>query len=81
MADKANMSESKFKSLFKKITGNTPNAFFMDNKILLAKELLEQKKLTISQVSDKLNFTNNSYFSSKFKDHFGLTPKTFLNQL
>ncbi|KQB40116.1 helix-turn-helix domain-containing protein [Flavobacterium aquidurense] len=81
MARNANMSESKFKNLFKKITGITPNAFFMDNKLLLAKELLEENKLTISQVSDRFNFTNNSYFASKFKEHFGVSPKAFLNQL
>ncbi|TPG29928.1 helix-turn-helix domain-containing protein [Flavobacterium pectinovorum] len=81
MARNANMSESKFKNLFKKITGTTPNAFFMDNKLLSAKDLLEERKLTISQVSDQLNFTNNSYFASKFKEQFGLSPKVFINQL
>ena len=81
MAGKANMSESKFKNLFKKITGTTTNSFFLDNKLLRAKELLEENKLTISQVSDQLHFTNNSYFASKFKEHFGLSPKAFINQL
>ena len=81
MARKANMSESKFKTLFNKITGNTPSSFFMDNKLLLAKDLLSKKQLTITQVSDQLNFTNNSYFASKFKAHFGMSPKAFINQL
>lgn len=81
MASKANMSDSKFKNMFKKLTGTTPNAFFMDNKLLRSKELLEEKNLSITQVSDQLNFTNNSYFASKFKEHFGISPKTFLNQL
>ncbi|SFD53675.1 helix-turn-helix transcriptional regulator [Flavobacterium phragmitis] len=81
LASKANMSESKFKSLFSKITGNTPNVFFMENKLLLAKELLEAKQLSISQIADKLNFTNNSYFASKFKEHFGIPPKTFVKEL
>lgn len=81
IAKKANMSESKFKNLFRKITGLTPNKFFMDNKLIRAKELLENKQLSISQVSDKLNFTNNSYFASKFKENFGISPKTFIKQL
>lgn len=81
MASRANMSESKFKNLFKKITGATPNSFFMDNKLLLAKELLENKQLSISQIADKLHFTNNSYFASKFKDYFGMMPKKFLKEL
>lgn len=80
MANMSNMSESKFKNLFRKITGLTPNAFFMENKLILGKELLESKQLSISQVSNTLNFTN-SYFASKFKEHFGLSPKIFINQL
>ncbi|MEZ0129496.1 helix-turn-helix domain-containing protein, partial [Flavobacterium sp. LBUM151] len=81
MASKANMSESKFKNLFRKITGLTPNKFFMDNKLLKAKELLETKQLSISQISDQLSFANNSYFALKFKENFGLSPKTFIKQL
>jgi len=81
MATMANMSDSKFKNLFRKITGMTPNAFFMDNKLILAREMLESKQFSISQVSDELNFTNNSYFASKFKEHFGLAPKIYLKQL
>jgi len=81
MATMANMSDSKFKNLFRKITGMTPNAFFMDNKLILAREMLESKQFSISQVSDELNFTNNSYFASKFKEHFGLSPKIYLKQL
>lgn len=81
MANMANMSDSKFKNLFKKVTGVTPNTFFMDNKLILAKELLESKQFSISQVSNELNFTNNSYFASKFKEQFGLSPKIYLKQL
>lgn len=81
MSKKSNMSESKFKNLFKKITGKTPNTFFMENKLIRAKELLEENQLTISQISLQLNFTNNSYFASKFKDYFGISPKQYLKQL
>ena len=81
MASRANMSESKFKNLFRKITGLTPNNFFIDNKLLKAKELLETRQLSITQVSDQLSFTNNSYFASKFKENFGISPKTFVKQL
>lgn len=81
MANNAYMSESKFKTLFKKITGKTPNHFFMENKLFEAKKLLEENKFTITQISEKLNFTNSSYFASKFKEHFGLPPKIFIKQL
>lgn len=81
LAQEANMSESKYKSLFKKITGMTSNAFFLSNKLIEAKRLLQEKQLTITQVSSKLNFTNNSYFTAKFRDFFGMSPKEFIKQL
>lgn len=81
MAKKIEMSESKFKNLFKKITGLTPNSFFMDNKLALAKELLEDKQLTISQIANRLHYSNNSHFTLNFKEHFGISPKNFIKQL
>ena len=56
LAKMANMSGSKYKNLFKKITGLTPNAYFFNNKLLESKKLLGRKTLTIAQVSAELNF-------------------------
>jgi AraC-like DNA-binding protein len=81
LATKANMSESKFKVLFKKITGNTPNSFFIENKLYKAKELLEEKQLSITQIAKQLNFGDCAYFASKFKKKFGILPKTYSKQL
>jgi len=81
LARKANMSDTKFKNLFRKITGRTPNAFFMENKLLKAKEIIEEKDLSIAEVADRLSFSTYSYFTSKFKKYFGLTPRDFIKKL
>ncbi|QLC66332.1 helix-turn-helix transcriptional regulator [Flavobacterium sp. LPB0248] len=81
MAKKANMSESKFLVLFRKITGLTPNSFFIENKLYRSKELIEEQRLSIAEISDKLKFSNHSYFSFLFKKHFGLSPSAFAKQL
>jgi AraC-like DNA-binding protein len=81
MAAIANMSESKFQHSFKKITGTTVNNYFMRYKLLKAIELLEDNELTISQISDRLHFTNSSHFASTFKKHYGILPKQFVKQL
>ncbi|MET3028604.1 AraC family transcriptional regulator [Flavobacterium sp. UW10123] len=81
LAKKANMSEAKFKMLFNKITGNAPNVFFMENKLFKAIELLETKQFSISQISDQLNFANGAHFSTKFKERFGVSPKTYIQEL
>lgn len=81
LATNANMSGSKYKRLFKKITGLTPNIFFLHNKLLESKRLLLESRLTIAQVSDQLNFSNHSYFAARFKEFFGMSPNDFLKQL
>lgn len=81
LAKRAFMSESKYKNLFRKITGITPNVFFLNNKLLESKRLLQERQLSIAQVSDSLNFASNSYFTVQFKDYFGMSPKDFIKQL
>ena len=81
LAQKSNMSVTKFKGLFKKITGDTPNSFFLENKLFKAKELLEEKQMTVTEVSEILSFNNSSYFAHKFKSQFGLLPKTYSQQI
>ncbi|MDN3673477.1 AraC family transcriptional regulator [Flavobacterium branchiarum] len=81
LALEVNMSVSKYKKIFKKITGMTPNHFFMHTKLLESKRLLEEKQFSISQVSQELNFASSSYFITKFKESFGMSPKNFIKQL
>jgi AraC-like DNA-binding protein len=45
--------------------------------ILEAKRLLVNLELNITAIADKLNFTDNSYFTKFFKKYTGLTPEEF----
>lgn len=81
LSRRANMSESKFKKLFKKITGATANTYFMENKLIKAKELIEEQQLSIFEISNRLHFASYSYFASKFKSSFGISPKTFTENM
>lgn len=48
------------------------------NRVMLeAKRLLINPDLSISEIADALNFTDNSYFTKSFKRHVGLTPEEF----
>ncbi len=48
------------------------------NRVFLeAKRLLINPELSISKISDLLNFTDNSYFTKAFKRHVGLKPEEF----
>jgi AraC-like DNA-binding protein len=81
IADKVKMSEAKLQRLFKKTTGKTVNSYFLYNKLMRAKELLEENELSISEIASRLSFTNSSHFASKFKKEFGILPKEFIKNL
>ncbi len=48
------------------------------NRVFLeAKRLLINPDLSVSEIADSLNYTDNSYFTKAFKKHVGLTPEEF----
>jgi AraC-like DNA-binding protein len=81
LAAEANMSATKYKKLYKKITGQTPNAFFLNNKLELARDLLGSGQYTMRELAEKLNFTSTSHLSEQFKSYFGMSPKEYTASL
>ncbi|MGJ1365194.1 helix-turn-helix domain-containing protein [Sphingobacterium spiritivorum] len=81
LAARAMMSETKYKTLFRKITGLSPNAFFLQNKLTYAKQMLETGQHTISEVTAHYNFANASYFADQFKKFYGIPPKDYLTHM
>lgn len=81
LAAEANMSETKYKKLFKKISGISPNAFFLSNKLSYAKEMLETGEYTIAEIADKFGFFDSSHLIEQFKNTYGVPPKEYLSQL
>jgi AraC-like DNA-binding protein len=73
-----NMSEIKYKSLFKKITGTTAKAFFMANKLDAAKEMLDTGNYTIAEVAHHFSFFDASHFIEQFKSRYKITPKEYV---
>jgi AraC-like DNA-binding protein len=79
LASIANMSSAKYKNLYNDIFGMSPALFFKNEKLLLAKELLESGKFKlISDVAFELGYKKTAYFSSIYKDYYGVLPKTVL---
>ncbi|MBB5638121.1 AraC-like DNA-binding protein [Pedobacter cryoconitis] len=81
LAAAALMSETKYKKLFKKITGTTPNAFFLTNKLSFAKEKIATGNFTVGEIADQFNFTDASHLIEQFKTAYGITPKEYLTLL
>ncbi len=80
VADALNMNRSYLCERFKNDTGVTIGDFITTVKIDEAKRLLLTSDMKISQISDFLAFSSQSYFQNVFKKHVGQTPKEFQNQ-
>ncbi|RAJ20581.1 helix-turn-helix transcriptional regulator [Pedobacter cryoconitis] len=75
MAGLAEMSVSKYKILFKKILKESPNSFFLNEKLLLAQKLLESGNFnSVNEVAYELGYTKPSYFAAVYKKMFGALP-------
>lgn len=76
-ADKLCLSQKYLSSIIKKSTGY-PMLFWTNNILVIyAKCKLKSTSLTITQISDELNFPNPSIFGRFFKQHTGMTPLSY----
>jgi AraC-like DNA-binding protein len=79
IAKMAYVSKSNFFKMFKEELGISPNEFILQERISLAKELLQSKE-SIKEVAFQTGFTDTNYFTRVFKQHEGTTPKSFQNK-
>jgi two-component system, response regulator YesN len=79
MAALVAMSESRFSVAFKKETGLPFSEFVNKKKVEQAKSLILENKLTFVEISMKLGFFDQSYFTKIFKKYTGKTPRQFAN--
>lgn len=68
-------------ALCRKETGNSAGGLIRERLLLEAKRLLINNKTTILDVSNSLNFIDNSYFTKFFKKYTGITPEKFKNSI
>ena len=73
-------SELTFKEDFKKFKkelGFNISSYIMRRKLEEAKSLLTYSDKTVSEISEYLCFSSQSYFQNVFKAKYGMTPKKF----
>ena len=77
MAQLSHTSPSYLSRLFKKEMGKTFSDYVADFKMTVAKELLENTDLSVTDISNDLGFSDSGYFIKIFKKHEGVTPAIF----
>ena len=71
------MSYSKFRQDFKKLTGLSPNQYYLNVRLNKAKELLAATSLNINEIAYHTGFDSIFYFSKLFKKKNGVSPKDY----
>ena len=64
-------------SLFKKNTGKNITDQITETRIRIAQELLQNTILSIKEISERVGYSNQYYFSASFKKITGLSPSAF----
>lgn len=62
---------------FKSVTGKTVMEYYLQLKIMRAKELLSEGTLSVKEISEKLSFDTPNYFTKTFKKFCGYTPTEY----
>jgi len=81
MAFLCNVSPSTFKRQFGKIYNMSPAAWFLEQKMKLAAQLLGKQKERPGEIWFRLGFETHAGFTKSFKKHFGVSPKVYANSL
>lgn len=76
--------DSSYQYVYRKVkalTGETINDFVRTIKLKRAAQYLSKGELRISEILYKSGFNSHSYFTKCFKEHYGMTPKEYVEQL
>ena len=75
LAEVARLSESRFKTRFKREIGVPPAEFWLRKKIERAAAMLKRRNVT--EVAHELGFSSSQYFATVFKRYTLATPSQF----
>ncbi|MDR1054387.1 MAG: AraC family transcriptional regulator [Prevotellaceae bacterium] len=80
-SNKLHITPEYLSKIMKVFSGKTVNKWICDALVAEAKILLRRPRVTVQQVADILNFSDQSSFSKFFKKHTGKSPLEYKNSL
>lgn len=80
MARCVGLSLQYFNALFKNTVGITPAEYIHECRMRRAKELLSTGRHKIGAAARLVGFWDAGYFTARFRDHFGVSPRTLIAQ-
>lgn len=77
LTEVANMSTSTLNRWFKQSTGLSPIEFHIHKRIAKACTLIQERGLSMSEISESCGFKDPNYFSRQFRKVMGMSPKQY----
>ncbi len=77
LAEKLNHSYGYLSNLFSEVTFTSIENFVILQKIELAKNLIINNQLTLTEIAYQLNYSSVAHLSTQFKNTTGITPSAF----
>lgn len=78
LARRVGINQTKLKTGFKQLFGRTIFDYAIELKMNLAVKLLEEGRLSLSEISEMTGYSHPNHFSYAFKKRFGLPPGRFM---
>lgn len=76
-ADRLNVSMKYLSTTVKRTTGNTVTSYIDRVAVPMLRKYLDDENLSLTQISDMMNFSSLSYFSRYCIKHLGITPSEY----
>ena len=77
LASESYMSVSKFKYVFKAVTGQTFSEYLIQKRMEYACELLIHSNLYAAEIANLVGYKNEGSFSTQFKKYMGILPREY----
>ena len=74
LSQKMVMSRTQLHRKLKALLNETPSEFIRNIRLRKAKQLLSQQVGNVTEVAFMVGFSSQKYFSTKFKEKFGISP-------
>lgn len=80
MAQEAGISRGHLNRKMRELTNQSTSEFIRNTRLRQAAKLLSEKRLDVKQVTELTGFASMSYFSTAFKEQYGMSPTAWMEQ-
>ena len=80
-AERLHVSSKYLSATAKRVTGHSVSSYIDRHTIPILKNYLEDERLSLTQIAERMNFTTLSYFSRYCKKHLGMSPSEYRGSL